>query len=203
MKFSSSKSEITNEATASPNSRARLFRKYVVFFVTVVSVALLVTSLSEIWFSYQEQKTLLVSIQRGQGEAVAAKISQFVREIERQIGWTTQLPWADDDIENRRYDLVRLLRQMPAIAQIAEIDGRGREQIHLSRFTTDVVGSQVDFSDNPKFTEAIEKKIYYGPVYFRRGSEPYMTLSMVHAQADAGVTVAEINLKFIWELLSQ
>ena len=30
-----------------------------------------------------------------------------------------------------------------------------------------------------------------------------MTLSMVHARPDAGVTVAEINLKFIWELISQ
>src|SRR3954447_20535535 len=51
--------------------------------------------------------------------------------------------------------------------------------------------------------EAIEKKIYYGPVYFLHGSEPYMTLAMVHARADAGVTIAEINLKFIWDVISQ
>ena len=69
MKFSSSKAEITKEATAAPNGRARLFRKYVVFFVTVVSVALIVSSLSEIWFSYQEQRTLLVSIRTRTGRS--------------------------------------------------------------------------------------------------------------------------------------
>src|SRR5690349_25119560 len=37
---------------------------------------------------------------------------------------------------------------------------------------------QADYSKDPKFTEAVAKKIYYGSVYFRRESEPYMTLSL-------------------------
>ncbi|MEA3059457.1 MAG: hypothetical protein QOE50_869, partial [Sphingomonadales bacterium] len=45
--------------------------------------------------------------------------------------------------------------------------------------------------------------IYYGPVYFRRESEPYMTLAMAGARRDAGVSVAEVNLKFIWDVVSQ
>ena len=46
-------------------------------------------------------------------------------------------------------------------------------------------------------------KVYYGPVYFRYQSEPYMTLALAGAFRDAGVSVAEINLKFIWDLVSQ
>jgi signal transduction histidine kinase len=46
-------------------------------------------------------------------------------------------------------------------------------------------------------------KVYHGPVYFRRESEPYMTLALAGAFRDAGVSVAEINLKFIWDLVSQ
>ncbi|MES1265281.1 MAG: HAMP domain-containing protein, partial [Variovorax sp.] len=67
----------------------------------------------------------------------------------------------------------------------------------------DAVGVGTDFSKDPKFTEAVAKKIYYGPVYFRRESEPYMTLAMAGARRDAGVSVAEVNLKFIWDVVSR
>src|SRR5262249_25603690 len=43
----------------------------------------------------------------------------------------------------------------------------------------------------------------YGSVYFRRESEPYMTLSLAGTRRDAGVSIAEVNLKFIWDVVSQ
>ena len=67
----------------------------------------------------------------------------------------------------------------------------------------DVVGSGIDFSKEPKFTEAAANKIYYGPVYFRRESEPYMTLALAGTRRDAGVSIAEVNLKLIWDVVSQ
>ena len=67
----------------------------------------------------------------------------------------------------------------------------------------DVVASQADLSKEPKFAEAVAKKVYYGPVYFRRESEPYMTLALAGTRRDAGVSVAEVNLKLIWDVVSQ
>jgi signal transduction histidine kinase len=46
-------------------------------------------------------------------------------------------------------------------------------------------------------------RIYFGPVYFRNESEPYMTLSMKWQGQDAGVTAAELNLKLVWDVISQ
>ena len=66
----------------------------------------------------------------------------------------------------------------------------------------DVVGSQTDFSGEARFKEARPGRPYFGPVYFRKESEPYLTLS-VAGGGDAGVTVAEVNLKFIWDVVSQ
>ena len=71
--------------------RSRLFRKYVLLFVAVVSIALITNGILEIFFSYQEHKETQTRIQREQAEAAAAKIGQFIKEIEGQIGWTTQL----------------------------------------------------------------------------------------------------------------
>ena len=183
--------------------RSRLFTKYVALFVAVVGVALLSNGIFEVFFYYREHKAALIRIQHEQAEAAAAKISQFIKEIESQLGWTTQLPWSAGSIEPRRFDALRLLRQVPAITELAQIDSTGKERLRVSRLAMDVVDSGVDLSQDPKFTEAVAHKVYYGPVYFRRESEPYMTLSLAGTRKDAGVSIAEVNLKLIWDVVSQ
>jgi len=183
--------------------RSRLFLKYVALFVAVVGLALIANGIFEVWFSYREQKTSLLRIQREQAEAAAGKIGQFIQEIESQVGWTTQLPWSAGTLEQRRFDALRLLRQVPAITELAEIDAAGHEQLRVSRLAMDVVGSGADLSKVPAFTEAVAHKAYYGPVYFRRESEPYMTLSLAGTRRSAGVSVAQVNLKLIEDVLSQ
>jgi signal transduction histidine kinase len=191
------------QLAAPPRLRGRLFLKYVSLFLAVVCVALISTGGLQVWFSYQEHKTSLIRIQREQAEAAAAKIGQFIREIESQVGWTTQLPWSAGTLEQRRFDGVRLLRQVPAITELAQLDASGKEQLRISRLALDVVGSQVDFSKDPTFTEAMIKKVYYGPVYFHGESEPYITLALAGTRRDAGVSVAEVNLKFIWDVVTR
>jgi class 3 adenylate cyclase/HAMP domain-containing protein len=183
--------------------RRRLFTKYVALFVAVVSIALISSGAFEIWFSYREHNASLIRIQREQAAAAAAKIAQFIAEIQSQIGWTTQLPWSPGMLEQRRFDCLRLLRQVPAITEIAELDATGHEQLRVSRLAMDVTGSNIDYSKDPKFTKAVANKVYYGSVYFRRGSEPYMTLALAGARRDAGVSAAQVNLKFIWDVVSQ
>jgi signal transduction histidine kinase len=183
--------------------RSRLFLKYTGLFVGVVCLALMTNGLFEIWGSYRENKEALIRIQHEQAEAAAAKIGQFIKEIESQVGWTTQLLWSAATTEQRRFDALRLLRQVPAITELSQVDASGKEQLRVSRLAMDVVGSGIDLSKEPKFTEAVKNKIYYGPVYFRRESEPYMTLSLAGTRRDAGVSIAEVNLKLIWDVVSK
>jgi signal transduction histidine kinase/CheY-like chemotaxis protein len=186
-----------------PKTRRRLFTKYVALFVAVVCVALLSNGIFDVVFYYQEHKASLIRIQREQAEAAAAKIGQFIKEIESQLGWTTQLPWSAGSIEQRRFDALRLLRQVPAITELSQVDATGKERLRVSRLAMDVVASGTDLSNEPKFTEAVKNKVYYGPVYFRRESEPYMTLAIAGTRRDAGVSIAEVNLKLIWDVVSQ
>jgi signal transduction histidine kinase len=190
-------------ATGRTKIRSRLFTKYVALFVAVVGVALLSNGIFEVFFYYREHKAALIRIQHEQAEAAAAKISQFIKEIESQLGWTTQLPWSASSIEQRRFDALRLLRQVPAITELSQVDSSGKERLRVSRLAMDVVDSGLDLSQDPKFTEAVAHKVYYGPVYFRRESEPYMTLSLAGTRKDAGVSIAEVNLKLIWDVVSQ
>jgi signal transduction histidine kinase/CheY-like chemotaxis protein len=184
-------------------TRRRLFTKYVALFVAVVCIALVSNGVFDVLFYYQEHKASLIRIQREQAEAAATKIGQFIKEIESQLGWTTQLPWSAGSIEQRRFDALRLLRQVPAITELAQLDATGKERLRVSRLAMDVVASGADLSSDPKFAEAVARKVYYGPVYFRRESEPYMTLAIAGTRRDAGVSVAEVNLKLIWDVVSQ
>jgi signal transduction histidine kinase len=187
-----------------PWTRNRLFRKYVVPFVAVVLGAVLMNGIVEIYFTYTEARAQVAQIQREKANAAALRIEQFVREIERQMGWTTQPQLIPTSAEQRQLDYVRLLRQVPPITEVLFLDGRGREQLRMSRLAMDVVGAGTDLSGDPRFRETRGGRVWYSPVQFRKESEPYMTLAVPHgASATAAVTAAEVNLKFIWDVVSQ
>jgi hypothetical protein len=106
-------------------------------------------------------------------------------------------------LERQTLDYLRLLRQVPAVTDVSYLDATGKERLRISRLALDVMESQQDFSRDPKFVEAKSRKRYFGPVSFREESEPYMTISMSGSGPEAGVVVAELNLKFICEVISR
>jgi signal transduction histidine kinase len=186
-----------------PPAQGGLFWKYASIFAAVLSLALISTGLLNVWFMYGENRADLFRIQSEQASAAAEKITQFVTEIEAQLGWMTHFSWAVPAMDQRELDGRRLLRQVPAITELMLLDPDGREKLYLSRQTEDSVASNADHSGEQKFKVALADKVYYGPVYFRRQTEPYMTLAVAGARRDSGVSVAEVNLKHIWDVVSQ
>ncbi len=183
------------------NPGSRLFRKYAALFVGLVGGALLASGATETYFSYQENKEILLRLQKEKAIAGANIIQRFVKDIENQIGWTMHGAFLAGPmaLAQRRIDFLRLLRQAPAITEISLLDGNGKEALRVSRLRMDVVGSGKDFSTEKKFTVAKAAKRYFSPVYFRQQSEPYMTLSLADPSPSPSVTVAEVNLKLIWD----
>jgi signal transduction histidine kinase/CheY-like chemotaxis protein len=183
----------------------RLFRKYVVVFLLLVGGVLLVSSAVDLYFSYQETKEALVRIEHEQAVAAAARIEQFVKDIERQVRWTTQAAFDDpaEAREQRKIDYLRLLRNVPAIGEITHLDGSGKEQLRVSRLALDAIGSQEDYSQTPKFLEARAGRTYFSPVYFLNESVPYMTVAVPAGEYGVEVTVAEVNLKAVWDVVSR
>ena len=171
--------------------------------VALVGGSLIVNAAIEMYYSYGESRDALIAVQREKAQGAAAVIEQFVKEIEGQVGWATGFLPAGSGLEQRRFDFLRLLRQAPAITEVSYLDSDGREQIKVSRLAMDTMASGADLSQEPKFAEARAKKRYFSPVYFRKESEPYLTLAIAGAGKTSGVTVAEVNLKFIWDVISR
>src|SRR6201987_4916734 len=114
-------------------SRGRLFRKYLLLIMSLVTIALL-----------QHEKAL----------AAASRIEQYIGRIEQQLAYAA-LPQLDaSDVELRRIEFLKLLRQAPEVTDIAQLDGTGHEQIAVSRLGMDNVGSGKDRSQEPAFRNA-------------------------------------------------
>ena len=112
-----------------------LFLKYVVLFVGLVTGVLVINAALDLYFVYQDNRRASIEVQKEKAEAAAQKIESFVREIENQIGWVAQAQWAALPVDQRRFDYVRLLRQVPAITELVQLDRQGREQLRVSRLS--------------------------------------------------------------------
>ena len=202
--------------------QGRLFRKYVVVLLVLVGGVLMASSLVEVYFSYRQTQRAIVRVERAKAVAAAARIEQFLREVEQQVLETTRTASDDPDASQvrpgslgfreglgaamaaqRELDFLRLLRNVPAISDLSHLDLSGREQLHVSRLEPDVVGSQTDFSQAPKFVEARAGKTYWSPVYLKNESEPYVTLAVPVGKYAVEVTTAEVSLGSVLKVISQ
>jgi signal transduction histidine kinase len=196
-------SQASPPATAAMARRPlSLAQKLTLAFLGLVSAVLVVNGAIDMALSWREAQATAVRVQQEKADAAAERVAQFVTELEGQMGWTTRAEWARVSVEQRRYDFIRLLRQAPAITELIQVDGQGREQLKLSRLEPDAVGSNLDLSADPRVVGALRDRAWYGPVTFRRGSEPYMAIGIAHVGRNAGATIAEVNLKLAWDVVT-
>jgi class 3 adenylate cyclase/HAMP domain-containing protein len=177
--------------------REGLFAKYVIALVGLVVFVLAVNGAMETWINYRATKTTLTDAMSEKAEATARRIEQSVLELERQISWVTRASAVK--IEDHRADYAQLLNQVPAVNQLTLLDGRGREQLRLSRVTI-AVNSGADFSRDIRFTETVTRGASFAPAFFR-DDRPFMSIAVSHSGYNAGVTVAEIDLRFLSDFL--
>src|SRR5262245_54080954 len=179
-----------------------LFLKYVALLVGLVTGVLLINAALDLYFVYQDNRRASIEVQTEKATSAAERVESFVRGIVHQIDWVTGAHWAGLPIDQRHIDYVRLQRQEPAITELMQVDRQGREQLSVSRLAGDVEGSGIDRSAEAAVTEAMAHKVYFGPVSFRKDSEPYLVMAVAHA-GNNSVTVADVNLKLILDVISR
>jgi signal transduction histidine kinase len=183
--------------------RGHLFRKYLLLILSLVMSVLLASSAISLYFSYQENKAALASLQQVKALGAASRIEQYIQQLAEQLSFAS-LPMFDEaDLEARRIEFLRLLRQVPEVTDVAQLDGSGRERVAVSRLGMDSMGSGKDRSSEAAFQNARAGSPWFGPVYFHKDTEPYMTVAIRSPGDKGAVTVADLNLKFIWDVISR
>src|SRR4030065_2274 len=181
--------------------QGKLYSKYAVYFVALVSAALLARGGLGLYFAYHETGAALFALQREKASGAAERIEQFMRDIEQQIGWSHSPALRDTRAHEQRYlDFLRLLRQAPAVTEVLWLDASGREQLKVSRLGMDRFGSGADFSGDVRFIEPRKGAARFSAGYVHTETEPYMTIAMPTGR-DGGGTRAEVNLKFVWDVV--
>ncbi|MDA9424634.1 adenylate/guanylate cyclase domain-containing protein [Bradyrhizobium sp. CCBAU 53380] len=178
--------------------REGLFAKYVVSLVGLVVFVLAVNGAMETWISYRATRTQLTDGLEDKAQGAARRIEQSISELERQISWVTRA--SQDTLEKRRADYVSLLHQVSVVNQLFQLNGDGREVLRVSRQST-TTGGNADLSRDMRFTDAVARGVTYAPAWFA-DRMPLMSISVAHSGFNAGVTVAEIDLGFLSDFLS-
>ena len=184
--------------------KGTLFRKYAAYFAGSVSVALLASGLTTLYFDYRETRSLVQELQREKARGAALRIEQFAQSIVGQLKAALPPMGASSpaDLEEQHFELLRLLRQAPAIIDVYWVDAAARQQLKVSRLGRDEIGPGRDWSAHPALAATAGGQPFFGPVHFRQESEPYMTVGVRAARPETGVALAEVNLKFVWEVVS-
>jgi len=214
-----------------PARRGRLFRKYTIVFVGLVAGLLLAGGLVETYFSFRQNQDAWLRLERAEARPAAASIKQSLASAEMQLESTagaqmrpelsgSGMPLGPPE-ESAQAQHQQWLTAIPGATQLSFLDSMGKEELRISSSKPDVIGSGVDHSRDVAFLVASSNRVYYGPVYLlaaapsgpesdtlvkpmpeERGVvDPYMTIA-VSRFADAGVLVAEVNLKFARSLIS-
>lgn len=178
--------------------REGLFAKYVVSLVGLVVFVLAVNGAMETWISYRAIKTSLTDGLEDKAQGAARRIEQSVSELERQISWVTTA--SRDTLEKRRADYAQLLQQVAVVSRLFQLNGDGREVLRVSRQST-TTGGNADLSSDMRFNDAVARGASYSAVSFV-DEKPVMSISVAHSGFNAGVTVAEIDLGFLSDFLS-
>src|SRR5262249_16932266 len=108
-----------------------------------VGGVLMISGLVDLYFSYRETQRAIVRVERAKAVAAAAHIEQYLKEIEVQVRETTRTASDDPDAsqvgpgrlgfragsgtalaQKPELDFVRVLRNVPAVAQLSHLDLR-------------------------------------------------------------------------------
>ena len=208
--FTSEDSARTQGSHATPGNRGggRLLRRTFIIALVLVSGGLLTSGAVELFFRYRESVEGIWALQREMAQGAAFKIQQFVQDIEKTMRASTQTPdiVAAGLTEAYRFQLSKLLKVTPAITTATVLDANGRELLKESRVEMTQPEELSDHSSDQAFVQARGGTSFFSPVYFVRQSEPYMRIGVPiepFAGEVIGVLIAEVNLKYIWEVISQ
>jgi signal transduction histidine kinase len=162
----------------------------------------------ELYFQYRESSAELVRLQLEITSGAASKIEQFIQEIERTTrGATKSRELTEKGLSPEyQFELRRLLVIAPAITEAMAIDNQGIARVAVSRFASILPLGEKIGSALPALELAGEGKAFFSPVYFYRGSEPYMTTAVPidrYAGQLIGVLQVQVNLKHVWDLISK
>jgi|WetSurMetagenome_2_1015567.scaffolds.fasta_scaffold00606_16 signal transduction histidine kinase len=183
-------------------------------FLLLTLAVLLIASGLETYLSFKTQQKAIASqeslIARGAADTVKSFIQEKVSLLETaaKLGYVGNLSqMGTSSLSQMKPSMEKLLSLEPAFRQLVLLDSQQQELLRVSRVSKTESDQLMQFNKVEAFSLLNEKEIYISPVYIQGASnEPmvYIATPVENVFGDVeGALVAEVNLKFMWDLVSQ
>lgn len=175
------------------------------FLILLAAVLLLVNGLNLYNFS-RNNREIIIDRQELMAKEPANTVKNFVQEKFNLMAVTAGF----DNLvtaprETQRSVLSGLLGQEPSFRQLVLLNGWGREMSRISRHSALVAGILTAENMQDAFSQAVSGEEYISPILIDETTfEPMviMAVPLTDIFGDSlGVLVAEVNLKFMWDLI--
>jgi signal transduction histidine kinase len=184
--------------------RRRLIWRYAVVVVSLVVAAIVSVGLTELYFSYEDSRQAVTSLEAEKAASAAVSIGQFIDEM---LGDVRKVSNATSDRVARRQDFRGLLGQQKLITELTYLDSRGRDCVHVYSFEVgqlDSIACQGDQSGSQEFIQARIGQQYFGGVVFdQRDARPHMSIAVPEAAPGRGVIVADVDLRSVVDAIGR
>lgn len=175
------------------------------FWIFIFGAAVIVLTVSAI-FIYLATQTIKAGVSSlhletaKRAEAIlSASLGNFMEALERSADEIAKKGARPQDT------LAALAKEKPGLERISFINKAGKELSRLDRFTFVTEDLLLDFSGSAGFRKAAEHKTHIGTVFFSKRNEPLMTLFVPLTTLRGefiGALAADLNLKFMWNLMA-
>ena len=173
-------------------------------FLALSAVVLFIASGLAMYFNFQNQRKLISSQQQSIAQGAASTVKSFIQDkfttLETALN-TSNVARARH--KEQKLVLEKLLGLEPAFRQLVLLDEQGQELVKVSRYatrrSTERVASDLFLKEN-------QEKKYISSIYIDEiTSEPMviMGVPVTNVFGDCkGILMAEVNLKFMWDLVN-
>jgi signal transduction histidine kinase len=175
-------------------------------FWLLVSLLLTVLMLAgagiEARLAYLQSVEAAERLQQTEARAAADRIGQYLKAIEAQVHDAATLAWDSGALSaaDLQEEFHRVMKLVPAIAEMRSVDALGRERLYVSRVDRDRVESRTPVAFDG--TGLRNGGVAYGPVVSREGAHPFASLVIRERDGKpGGVTIAELDLKFVTDVV--
>jgi len=175
-------------------------------FFTVGALVIFIFSGLNAYISFQNQRRAIDIQQQLIAEKAADAVKGFLNERVNEMASAIYFAEMHKAASGgRRLALEKLLGKEPSFRQLILFDARQKEVLYISRLSHIASGRLTDQIREELFSQVRQGKRYISPVYIDGiTSEPMVIVALPLADVFGdlhGALAAEVNLKFMWDLM--